>query len=221
MSKDAGRDSTSRHGTGASDPEGATQALPAHDRGAEPAAGWSQQSDERYAAGDSGGWGGPEGHETGPLPRLRRGDDAPLDTDHDREGADGYGTHAPNGPGESGYGEQHWSETTSGRTSTSTIGSGLGALFDLSFRRSATSTIAPFTYIVLLVFLLLDYMRSIYDYSSAAGQIGPGALGGLVILFVVGLFKIVVLAALARLALELCQHVAEIARSRRGDGEQW
>ncbi|WP_226343815.1 DUF4282 domain-containing protein [Agilicoccus flavus] len=96
---------------------------------------------------------------------------------------------------------------------------GAAALFDLSFRRTATFSIVPFTYVVVLVFLVLDYMRSIYDYSSAAGSIGPGALGGLLILFVVGLFKIVVLASLARLALELCRHVAELAHDRRGEQE--
>lgn len=90
------------------------------------------------------------------------------------------------------------------------------ALLDPTFGLRTTRVLVPVTYIVVVLYLVLDYMRSIFNYSGAAGTTAGGFMGMLILLFV-GLVKIVAVAFLARLLLELCLNVAEMrAGSGRG-----
>lgn len=228
MSDDQGRDKATERPAAESEAEPATFA----DR---PHAGWSSQDQASYDTGDSGGWGGPgRGDPTGPIPRFHRpthtGSSAPVADRSHGDDAHPQATYA-NTPGHGGgsyphdphhrhdadadadddaRGEGHapaWHE----ETSEPVTASGPGALADLSFRDRATHAVAPAAYVLIVLYVFLDYVRSIYDYSSSAENFGPGALAGVLILLVVGFFKVVALVCVTRLGLELCLHAAELA----------
>ncbi|GAB96705.1 hypothetical protein BJY21_002732 [Kineosphaera limosa] len=85
----------------------------------------------------------------------------------------------------------------------------------IGFRRRVTKALAPIAMWIVIGYLLVDYMRTIYLASSAAALGAPADLGAVVVTVIAGLLKVVALACLARLFLEACVHLAELA-ARRG-----
>lgn len=83
------------------------------------------------------------------------------------------------------------------------------------FARRVTLSLAPIAFWLVVTWLALDYVRGIYALSTMAAQGVPTDLGGLLVELVAGLFRVVALACLARVLLEACAHLAELAASRR------
>lgn len=80
-----------------------------------------------------------------------------------------------------------------------------------SFRRRVTFALAPIAFWLIVTWLALDFVRGTYALSAArAPDLGPLAVD-----LVVGSFQVVALACLARLVLEACVHLAELADARR------
>lgn len=69
---------------------------------------------------------------------------------------------------------------------------------------------------IVVAYLVVDYMRTIYLATTAAALGGATHdLGAVVVLVIAGLLKVVALGCLARLALEACVNLAALAGERR------
>lgn len=190
-----------------------------------PADGWGRQPIANYVAGDSGGWGGPvHDAQTGPNPRLR------PESPAGRSATAGEMAHssraaateepscdASDVPEESATGTAQ-PTTQSARPSSAphrpTLVVGRAPR---SFERRVTLSLAPIAFWLIVAWLLLDYARGIYQLTTPAAQGLPTDPGAVVVSLVVGLVQVVALACLARLGLEACTHLAELADSRRAD----
>lgn len=75
------------------------------------------------------------------------------------------------------------------------------------FVRFVTPQLAPIVFWLVVAYLVLGYLSDVYTFAFVAGQGLPIGLTGALLVVVVGLFKVVALAALARIGLEACVRI--------------
>ena len=154
----------------------------------------------------------------------------PHDTGRAGDAADTYAHHGENAhhdpahdnpahddPADAGDDGEEWRRYSAAQAAAppSTFGARSGRA--PGFARRVTASLAPITFWLIVGYLVVDFAAGVYALGSVAA-LGPSSDLGLVIVTVVaGLLKVVALAALARLGLEACLNLAELAGRHRGD----
>lgn len=85
------------------------------------------------------------------------------------------------------------------------------------FARRVTASLAPIAFWLIVGYLIVDFAAGVYALGSVAALGTPPDLGLTIVTVVAGLLKVVALGALARLGLEACLNLAELAGRHRGD----